>query len=109
VNESEAQQSAVVSQTDVGHGGKSAGGGSRATASLRSVDANQVPCLEKPELLLAAEGAPVVFSTDYAHNMVLHVTDKAGRALDLPATADAARGGFLIANRSVAADNWKAR
>jgi hypothetical protein len=71
---------------------------------LRSVDANQVPCLEKPELLLAAEGAPVVFSTDYAHNMVLHVTDKAGRALDLPATADAARGGFLIANRSVAAD-----
>ena len=67
---------------------------------LRPVDANQVPCLEKPELLLAAEGAPVVFSTDYAHNMVLHVTDKAGRALDLPATADAARGGFLIANRS---------
>ena len=71
---------------------------------LRPVDANQVPCLEKPELLLAAEGAPVVFSTDYAHNMVLHVTDKAGRALDLPATADAARGGFLIANRTVAAD-----
>src|SRR6478752_4491032 len=71
---------------------------------LRAVDANQVLCREKPSLLLAAEGAPVVFSTDYAHNMVLHVTDKAGRALDLPATADAARGGFLIANRSVAAD-----
>ena len=48
---------------------------------LRPVDANQVPCLEKPDLLLAAEGAPVVFSTDYAHSMVLHVTDKAGRAV----------------------------
>ncbi len=71
---------------------------------LRPVDANQVLCLEKPDLLLAAEGAPVVFSTDYAHSMVLHVTDKAGRAVDLPATADAARGGFSIANRTVAAD-----
>ena len=71
---------------------------------LRPVDANQVLCLEKPELLLAAEGAPVVFSTDYAHSMVLHVTDKSGRALDLPATADAARGGFSIATHAVAAD-----
>lgn len=71
---------------------------------LRPVDANQVLCLEKPELLLAAEGAPVVFSTDFAHSLVLHVSDKSGHALDLPAMADASRGGFAIATRGVAPD-----
>jgi hypothetical protein len=71
---------------------------------LRPVDSNQGLCLEKPSLLLAAEGAPIVFSTDYAHSMVLHVTDKSGRSLDLPATADAARGGFTIATHNVVAD-----
>jgi hypothetical protein len=71
---------------------------------LRAVDSHQALCLEKPDLLLAAEGAPVVFSTDYAHNMVLHLTDKTGRAIDLPAPADAARGGFSVATHSVAAD-----
>jgi hypothetical protein len=71
---------------------------------LRAVDANQVLCLEKPSLLLAAEGAPVAFSTDYAHDVVLHVPDKSGHGIDLPATADAARGGFVIETRTVAAD-----
>jgi len=71
---------------------------------LRAVDANQVNCLEKPALLLAADGAPVAFSTDYAHDLVLHVSDKSGRAIDLPATADAARGGFVIETRTVAPD-----
>src|SRR6476620_8718535 len=37
---------------------------------LRPVDSNHTLCLEKPSLLLGAEGAPVVFSTDYAQNMV---------------------------------------
>ena len=54
--------------------------------------------------MLAAEGAPIVFSTDYAHGVVLHVTDKSGRSLDLPATADAARGGFSVATHDVVAD-----
>ena len=71
---------------------------------LRPVDPHQALCLEKPDLLLAADGAPVVFSTDYAHSMVLHITDKSGHAFDLPATADAARGGFSIATHGVAAD-----
>jgi hypothetical protein len=71
---------------------------------LRAVDASQVVCLEKPSLLLAAEGAPVAFSTDYAHDLVLHIPDKSGHAIDLPATADAARGGFAIENHAVQPD-----
>src|SRR5882672_11685396 len=71
---------------------------------LRPVDVNQVNCLEKPALLLAADGAPVAFSTDYAHDLVLHVSDKSGHTVDLPGTADAARGGFSIATRDITAD-----
>ena len=71
---------------------------------LRPVNVNQILCLEKPSLLLAAEGAPVVFSTDYAHDLTLHIPDKPGHAIDLPATSDAARGGFIIDTHSVAPD-----
>ncbi len=71
---------------------------------LRPVDANQVFCLEKPSLSLPAEGAPVVFSTDYAHDLVLHVPEKSGHGTDLPVIADAARGGFTIDTRTVVAD-----
>ncbi|MGA8676972.1 MAG: hypothetical protein WB621_17280 [Candidatus Acidiferrales bacterium] len=63
---------------------------------LRPVDAKQILCLEKTPLVLATEGAPLVFSTNIAHDFVLHVEDKAGGHLDLPAKAEAARGGFLI-------------
>ena len=71
---------------------------------LRAVDGKQVLCAEKPSLLLSAEGAPVVFSTDYAHDVVLHIPDKSGHAIDLPAVPDAARGGFAIDTRTVPAD-----
>ena len=77
---------------------------------LRAVDVNQVFCLEKPSLLLPADGAPVVFSTDYAHDMVLHVPDKSSghgtdlQGIDLPAVADSARGGFAIDTHTVTPD-----
>jgi hypothetical protein len=63
---------------------------------LRPVDPNQVFCLQKPTLVLAVNGAPVVFSTEYAHDAVLQVTDKRGHELRLPARPDAASGGFAI-------------
>ena len=63
---------------------------------LRTVDANQIFCLQQPGLLIPVEGAPLVFSTGFAPHMVLHIEDKNGLSLDLPAIADAARGGFLI-------------
>jgi hypothetical protein len=72
---------------------------------LRPVDPNQVLCLEKPGLVLPAAGAPVVFSTEYAHDMVLHISDKSSRGIDLPAKADAASGGFLVDARTLAAAN----
>lgn len=63
---------------------------------LRAVDPNQVLCAGKPELLLAADGAPLVFATDLAHDLVLHVETKSGQSIDLPANPDAERGGFVV-------------
>jgi hypothetical protein len=63
---------------------------------LRPVDPKQIFCLEKSPLVLPTEGAPLVFSTNIAHDFTLHVEDKAGNHVDLPAKAEAGRGGFVI-------------
>jgi hypothetical protein len=63
---------------------------------LRAVHPEELLCLERPKLVLSVEGAPLVFSTNYAHDLVLHVQDSAGHAIDLPATANAESGGFVV-------------
>jgi hypothetical protein len=63
---------------------------------LRAMNPDEVLCLQKTPLILTVQGAPLVFSTTIAHDFVLHVPTGAGQAVDLPATADAARGGFTI-------------
>ena len=63
---------------------------------LRAVDSKQVFCLEQPALVLPVEGAPLVFSTQYAHDLVLRVKEKSGLSADLPVRADAARGGVVV-------------
>ncbi|MFY9530339.1 MAG: hypothetical protein WAR24_15620 [Candidatus Acidiferrales bacterium] len=68
---------------------------------LRPVNADQVFCLQAPPLILPVEGAPLVFSTDIAHDFVLRLLTKSGDIVDLPATADPARGGFVIDSRAL--------
>lgn len=68
---------------------------------LRAVHPEELLCLQRPKLVLSVEGAPLVFSTHYAHDLVLHVQDSAGRWVDLPATADAERGGFVVDARAL--------
>ena len=70
---------------------------------LRAVNAEQVFCLQKSSLVLPVEGAPLVFSSDIAHDFVLHVQGKSGGAITLPARADAASGGFLIDTHAIEA------
>ncbi len=71
---------------------------------LRPVASNEVFCAQISPLVLPVEGAPLVFSTGIAHDLVLHIQGKSGAATDLPATPDAARGGFLINTRALEAD-----
>jgi hypothetical protein len=69
---------------------------------LRAVDVDEAHCLQKAPLVIGAEGAPLVFATDIAHDFVLHVENKSGTGgIDLPAQASAARGGFVIDARAL--------
>ena len=63
---------------------------------LHAVDPKEIYCARKTKLVLPVEGAPLVFSTDYAHDMRLILTGRDGKSLQLPATADAAQGGFVV-------------
>ncbi len=70
---------------------------------LHAIDTKQVSCLQGPGVVLPVEGAPLVYSTNYAHSLALHVEGKSGRTLDLPVRAIAAKGG-LVADASAVPD-----
>jgi hypothetical protein len=72
---------------------------------LHPVDEKQVFCAEKNMLVLPVVGAPLVFSTAYARDMILHLEAGNGEAgdkkVDLPLKADATKGGFVVDNKSL--------
>ncbi|HZO21562.1 MAG TPA: hypothetical protein VFB37_03590, partial [Steroidobacteraceae bacterium] len=63
---------------------------------LHAVDPKEIYCARKSSLVLPVEGAPLVFSTGYAHDVTLSLTGKDGSSIDLPARADAEQGGFVV-------------
>jgi len=73
---------------------------------LHPVDPKEVYCAEKTELVLPAEGAPLVFSTGYAHDMVLRLKGKNGKFVDLPVQADAEKGGFVANTARLSPSNF---
>jgi hypothetical protein len=73
---------------------------------LRATNPNVVSCLQEPGVVLPVEGAPLVFSTGLAHDLVLHLNypsvrpaagSAAAQAQDIPLTADALHGGLVLA------------
>jgi hypothetical protein len=71
---------------------------------LQTVDATPVLCLHGTDLFLPVSGAPLIFATHYAHDISLRVSLPGGQTVDLPATADAERGGLIIQSNKIAAD-----
>jgi hypothetical protein len=65
---------------------------------LRPAEANEVTCLIKPSVVLPIEGAPLVFSTDFAHDLALHLNTPPGAPAepDIPLVPDAYRGGLVL-------------
>jgi hypothetical protein len=63
---------------------------------LHAVDPKDIYCARKTSLVLPVEGAPLVFSTSYAHDIALSVTGANGNAIELPVRADAQQGGFAV-------------
>lgn len=62
---------------------------------LRPHNDNQVSCLLQPKMALLLEGAPLVFSTSFAHDLVLHL-NRTGAPTDLPLKPDAFEGGLVV-------------
>jgi hypothetical protein len=63
---------------------------------LHAVNPKEIYCAGKTTLVLPVDGAPLVFSTRYAHDMTLNLTGNDGKSIDLPAAADAAQGGYIV-------------
>jgi hypothetical protein len=56
-------------------------------------------CAHKPGLVLPVEGAPLVFGTQLAHGLTLHIFgrgDSTSSSIDLPMKADASAGGLVL-------------
>jgi hypothetical protein len=64
---------------------------------LHPVNPAESFCAEKPGLVLPAEGAPIVFSTQLAYGLSLHVETKSG-FVNLPVKADPSAGGLVLEN-----------
>jgi hypothetical protein len=62
---------------------------------LHPVNLAESYCAQKPGLVLPAEGAPLVFATQLASGLVLHIETKSG-PIDLPVKADPSQGGLVL-------------
>ena len=65
---------------------------------LHAVDPGESFCLARADLVLPVTGAPLLYSTALAHDLVLHAFSPDGRSVDLPVTADPSRGGLVVSD-----------
>jgi len=63
---------------------------------LHAVDPKEIYCVRRSTLVLPVDGAPLAFSTGYAHGLTLNVTGRDGKSIALPAVADPIRGGYVV-------------
>jgi hypothetical protein len=66
------------------------------TPPLHAVNPAEIYCARKTPLVLPVEGAPLVFSTHYAHDLTLSLSGKDGKTVELPVTANAQQGGLVV-------------
>lgn len=71
---------------------------SSSSPPLRPADPDHVACLIEPTVTLPIDGAPLVFSTSLAHDLVLHLNTPPGapNEPDIPLIADAFHGGLVL-------------
>jgi len=72
---------------------------------LHAVNPRDFYCLRKSALVLPVEGAPLVFSTAYAHDIVLRLAGGNNRSVDLPVHADAQQGGLVVDTAALGSAN----
>jgi hypothetical protein len=65
---------------------------------LHPHDPSEVACMLKPDMSLLVEGAPLVFSTAFAHDLVLHL-NRTGTPTNLPLDPNATDGGLVVTKK----------
>jgi hypothetical protein len=73
---------------------------------LHPVDSKQNYCAEKNSLVLAVDGAPLVFSTAYAHEMTLRLKTKSGKTVDEAVQRDPEKGGLVLEAKDLSAGDF---
>lgn len=63
---------------------------------LRPQHPGQASCLLDPKMALPLEGAPLVFATSFAHDLVLHL-NRTDAPTEIPLKPDAFEGGLVVA------------
>jgi hypothetical protein len=63
---------------------------------LHAVDPKEIFCIRRSTLVLPVDGAPLAFSTAYAHDLTLNVTGRDGKTIALPTRADPIQGGYVV-------------
>jgi hypothetical protein len=63
---------------------------------LHAVDPKELFCVRRSTLVLPVDGAPLAFSTGYAHDLTLNITGTDGGTIALPAKADPIQGGYVV-------------
>lgn len=63
---------------------------------LKPQHPDEVVCLLAPKMTLPLDGAPLVFSTSFAHDLSLRI-NRPGAPTEIPLTADAFEGGLVVA------------
>jgi hypothetical protein len=61
---------------------------------LHPATSTEIQCAQKPGIVFAAEGAPLLFGTELAHDLTLHIYSSKG-AFDVPVTAQSAKGALV--------------
>ncbi len=70
--------------------------GDRGLPVMRAPEGKREYCMDKPELVLPVEGAPLVYGTEMGHDFMLRVQMKTGQTVELPAKPEPGKGGFAI-------------
>lgn len=63
--------------------------------AMHPVPPDAVSCAQNSAVVLGADGAPLVFSSELAHHLTLHLENKDGKSVEIPVVADALQGGFV--------------
>lgn len=67
---------------------------------LRSTAKGPV-CVARPGAVLTVEGAPLIYSTAFAHDMKVKLTNASGQTLEVPVTARADKGGYMLGGEAL--------